>query len=223
MRYFLFIFLFSSQLFSFSLHERFKKATPGDFVVLAHQKQLMLLLVVEQKDNKLVIEEITGPNTIQKTYGNDWKKWLSEGALEHTSWDKTTLDLEKQSTLSKDLAFLSTLLYLPLEQVLEKDRKRAGPEPASGEMDFRYLWQPKIVVEGKEESVTTTVWKTIWPEDTSDLSGRHVLIYLAADPALPYFPYWTEVKGALGSVKIRVIDSGKSLTYGKTANATDCS
>jgi hypothetical protein len=227
---FLLCFLFLPlQGFALTLGDEFKKAEIGDFVVFEHQKLITLLRIAEKDEKTLGIEEITAPrNTIDpKTIS--WKDWVSKGAEHHTSWIVTNFDPQTykvQSTISIDshepvdtaalFQFLPTLLNLELRNVPQDERKRIGPPPMGDEPDFRKLWLPQVVFEGKIIHPEFQVCTTKWPADGSELTGKTIYLYIPhSKECLSYFPYWVEVSGKFHNVKLRVIDSGKNLTFSR--------
>lgn len=90
-----------------------------------------------------------------------------------------------------------------------------GPRPPEGARDTRRYWAPKMVYEGEVVfDLKFEAWKTRWPRDCTEMSGKTITAYLPEEgqrkyPA--YFPYWLEIQGMLGKAKVRIIDSGKGL------------
>lgn len=201
-------------------------AQTGDYIVVSANKTLTLLLVHGRKEPILTIEEVAVPE-IKKPSNMDWKSWIQNGAPNHCSWVMYDIDLKTGQMLryysfSKknwfDIPeadnFLSKLLNLKFAKIPDAARKRIGPPKVRSGPDLRAVWQPKMIVGGKAiEGVSFEAWKTKWPRDNSDLSGRNIEVYLPADskqyPA--YFPYWLQISGMVGNAKIRIIDSGNKL------------
>jgi hypothetical protein len=109
--------------------------------------------------------------------------------------------------------FLSKLLNLKLVKTPEQARKKVGPKPVSGP-DWRPIWQPQMIVDGKRiKGVSFDAWRTRWPRDGGDLSGKTIEVYLPQDSQRypSYFPYWLQISGMVGKAKLRIIDSGSQL------------
>jgi hypothetical protein len=205
-----------------ALKDNLRKTKAGDFIVAAQGKMISLLRVGENKGGKLILDEISAPATFTPP---SWRDWVIEGAPGHCSWVLYRIDLESGKIesaysytrgtyfqVSDAENFLGTLLTLNLEPVPDRNRKMVGPPPTGGP-DFRKVWQPKLVVDGKTiPNVPFTAWNTHWPKDGSELSGRHIIIYLPDSTLYPaYFPHWLEIAGFIGKAKVRIIDSGENL------------
>lgn len=193
-------------------------AAVGDFIVYAYKQQMTFLRIAKVEDDTVMFEEISGPRREEI----NWSEWLKNKAPGHTSWTLTTLkkgetssifSIDERRFLPKGDSFqlLPTLLKLTLEPVDASNRKRVGPEPLAGEVDFRPLWLPKIIFEGKEIHPPITVFHVLWPRDASELSQKPFDLYFAAKPALTYLPYWIEIHASISKIKIEAIDSGKEL------------
>lgn len=211
---------------SIILREQIQKAKAGDFVVLSQGKNNVLLHINHKDNHDVFIEEITIPVALMNHVHN-WKTWIYEGAYHHTSWilykiNLSNGNLEKAYSVTKNSWidpsngswFLPTLLKLKMNEVSEEKRSKVGLAPIGGSPDFREVWNPKVFFEGKEVSkVKFNAYKTSWPQDNSELSGKIIEVYLPAEKgAYPsYLPYWIQVKGNIGRVAVRVIDSGVDL------------
>ncbi|MDB6081547.1 MAG: hypothetical protein JWO53_819 [Chlamydiia bacterium] len=207
-----------------TLGSRFQKAEAGDFVVVEQGKLMTLFHVMETHNNEIFIEEITAPLTKIAS----WQEWLNEEAPHYSSWTQTRVDLTTGKLISlfsrshgewiqSDalFSFLPTLLQLKFIKVPLDERKKVGPAPIAGEEERRKLWLPKIFVNGKEVPNDCDVFQVKWPKDGSELSEKTLSLYLPKQEGkgLSYFPYWIEIAGKLGKVKLRVIDSGKGLLF----------
>lgn len=208
-------------LFAKDLQKEIHKAEIGDFVVYAYKQQVTLLRVAEINESELAVEEIS----IQDPEVKNWQQWLSNGAPNHSSWTISCIDSKKgtiHSIFNVDekaytstpatFQFLPILLTSSLQPIALSERKYIGPEPMAGEMDFRSLWLPKIIFEGKERKPRIGAFRFVWPDDDSELSGKRLDIYIPEDEAITYLPYWIELNAGLNKIKISVIDSGKKLT-----------
>jgi len=226
--FFLTFFLFVQfSCFGHTLSEAFTKAEVGDFVVFAEQKHLTLFRIAASTEDEIAIEEITIPASLIDLTAVSWKKWLEEEAPHYSSWTVTRFE-KKSGTLISCLSkvnhewienkplfvFLPTLFQLPLVPVPKDEQKRIGPAPMAGEIDRRKLWVPKVIVNGKEllPPPPFEVYRTKWPKDGGELSEKTIYLYFpVSKEALSYFPYWVEIVGIVGKVKLRVVDSGKGL------------
>lgn len=212
------------------LKDRLSQARPGDFIVVCANRTNTLMHIYGTQGNILTVEEITIPSKRMRTQNLNWKDWVEKGAPNHTSWVMYDVDMQtgqmlhyysfsKQGWFDIPEAdnFLFKLLNLQFVQVSPQERKKVGLPPVSGP-DFRAYWQPRMVFNGQViPGVIFDAWKTKWPKDGSDLSGRIIEAYLPHDSqSYPsYFPYWLQISGALGKAKIRIIDSGTDLNSPK--------
>lgn len=209
------------------LRDNLQRAHQGDYVVTAQGKTYTVLHIFEKKNDLLTIEEISAPSGRLRQHNTYWKNWIKQGAPGHTSWIMYTIDLKNGKMLeyysltknawydtSKTDSFLTTLLNLPLEQVPYQDRRKVGLPPLPGLSDKRSLWQPQMIVEGKEIiGVPFDAWRTVWPKDGSDLSGKTIEVFTPQNSQKypSYFPYWLQISGLIGKAKIRIIDSGSNM------------
>lgn len=212
------------------LRDNLQQAKPGDYLVMSSNKTYTLMHMRSKQGNILTIEEIAVP---EKRYpsGMNWKEWVQQQAPGNTSWVMYDIDLQTGQMLRYysftkqgwfEIAeadnFLSKLLNLKWHRIPLDARKKVGPKPFSGP-DFRPLWQPRMVVEGRLiKGVPFEAWQTKWPRDNSDLSGKTIEIYLPQDNQCypSYFPYWLQINGVIGKAKIRLIDSGNGLKSPKS-------
>ncbi len=209
----------------FFLKDNMQKAQPGDYLVVSSNKTQTLMHIYDKQNQVLTIEEIAVPEG-RGPEQNNWKDWVQQLAPGNTTWVMYDIDLRTGQMLRyysftkkgwyeipEADNFLSKLLNLRLSKISDTIRKRVGPKPFSGP-DWRPLWQPRMVVEGHTiKGVNFEAWRTKWPRDGGDLSGKTIEIYLPQDSQLypAYFPYWLQINGAIGKAKIRVIDSGSQL------------
>jgi hypothetical protein len=216
------VYLLSLLLFNTAtaaLLDNLQQAQKGDYIVTAQGKNLTLLHIYDRQDKRLTIEEITAPSKPVQASFCSWKLWVQQRAPYNTSWVIYVVDLNTGKMLSyfsltrnawMDIHqadnFLTTLLNLNLQPILPKNRKKIG--------NSRKLWQPRMVTEGQEiPGVEFDAWRTTWPKDQTELSGKTVDVYLPQQSAKypSYFPYWLEISGFVGNAKIRIIDSGKGM------------
>ncbi len=210
------------------LRDNLKRAQPGDYLVTAQNKNYTILLIRSKDTDYLGIEEITVPSTRVNTKACSWRRWIESGAQGSTSWVLYHIYLPTgtiQQTFSftrnewvnipQSQNFLSTLLNLNLTKIPDSERKRVGPPPSSDSPDKRLTWQPPLISDGQTiTGVTFDGWRTRWPKDSSELSGRLIEVYLPtnSDKYPAYFPYWLQVTGIVGKAKVRIVDSGSRIT-----------
>jgi hypothetical protein len=206
------------------LKENLKRAKVGDYLVSAQNKNYTVLLARSKDATSLTFEEITVPMKRIAEKGFSWKRWIEGGAHGHTcrvlyAIDLTTGTMQRAYSYTKNewtsipqsQNFLATLLNLRLKMVPLTERKKVGPLPLPDSPDRRSLWQPKVIVNGQVvDGVIFDVWKTQWPKDGTDLSGKAIEIYVPKENEKypSYFPYWLQVNGMVGKAKMRIVDTG---------------
>jgi hypothetical protein len=227
LNFFLICFFWANTLLGINtLLENLNKTAVGDFVVTAQGKNYTLFHIYNKSPSTLTIEEVTVPSCYT-CQGQSWKAWMAKGAPSHTSWLLYTINLsngaiEKTFSVNRNewvqlpanAHFLPTLLNLKLQPIPISERRKAGAPPSSGSPDFRKLWQPKMVVEGQVvKGVPFDGWYTIWPKDGSELSLKAIELYIPSENSKypSYFPYWIQVRGAVGKATLYIIDSGSQL------------
>jgi hypothetical protein len=228
----IFLLILPMYAYSLTLTEKLREAAPGDYLVTNQDRTLTLLLIAERNDERIVLQEISAPETRRCT---NWAQWLAAKAPGHTAWNGYLISLEtgrieraysysKQGWL--DLRgcdhFFSTLLRLPLTPVAEAERRRVGRPGRSGS-DQRPVWQPALVFEGQRVSgARFDAYSACWPRDGTPIAGREIILYLPAERgSYPrYFPYWTDIKGTLKEFHLRVVDSGRGLSSPKPSLLT---
>ncbi|MEI8365136.1 MAG: hypothetical protein WCF65_01840 [Parachlamydiaceae bacterium] len=209
------------------LRENLKRAQPGDYLVTAQNKNYTTLLIRSKTEETLSIEEITIPMARISQEGFSWRQWVQQGAPGHTCWIMYTIHLSSGTmqktfsftrnewvTIPEAQNFFSTLLNLRLKLVDENERKKVGVPRSSDTVDRRRLWQPALVVDGKVvPEVYFDAWRTRWPSDNSELSGKIIEVYIPKenDKFPSYFPYWLQISGIVGNAKVRIVDSGSDL------------
>lgn len=224
----LFGLLFISSLFGNKiLYENFLKTEPGDFIVVSQNKAFTLLMIYAKEGSVFTVEEATIPSNRTSSHFVSWRNWYEEGAPGATCWVRYQFDINSNQiteaysftqrgrvTLSKSDNILTQLIHLDFRPIPLSERKRAGQATLLNIGDRRPIWQPRLIVDGRQiEGAFFDGWKACWPRDNSDLSGKVMEVYLPSnqDLAPSYFPYCLEIQGMLGSAKIRVIDSGKKI------------
>ena len=207
------------------LRNNLKLARTGDFIVTTQNKTYTVLLINHITDQEIAIEEITTPTNCINLSGFSWKNWIAEKGPGHTAWvryvvDTTSGQMKEYFSFTKNSwytvpegeNFLSTLLNLKLHKVSIAERKKVGPPPPRKAPDNRPYWQPKMIFEGKViPGVMFDAWRTFWPKDSSELSGKIIEVYVPQNPGTypAYFPYWLQVSGIVGKAKVHIIDSGR--------------
>jgi hypothetical protein len=204
-----------------SLSEKFKSAEEGDYVAIQSGKMIHLIILRSITDHSWVFEEISVPESKKIA---SWPEWIRKRALGHTSWSMLEIDRKTSQVLecysftkeahiqiSQKESLIANLLHLPLSKIPREKQRKIGPEPMEGESDFRKIWTPPLIFEGKKiSSPRFDVFKTHWPIDESELSGRDILLYFD-QTSHTQFPYWIQVETSHFTGNFRVIDSGKHL------------
>lgn len=214
------------------LIERMQATQVGDYIVTAMDNNYTVLIIRSNipSDHRLSFEEISVPASriaLNTPTWRGWRQWIEAGAQGNTSWLVYTIDTARGETvqlyscnqqralpITSTNQFLSKLLHLSFERLPKKDTKRIGPPPPQGSNDSRRHWSPQMIYEGKVISnVAFQAWKTRWPNDGGELSGKVITVYTPkiSNDYPAYFPYWLEVQGLVGKAKIRIVDSGRGL------------
>lgn len=209
---------------AFTLKDNLQQAIPGDFLVIAANKTITFMHIYEKQNGVLIVEEIAVPEG-RKPQQMSWREWVQQEAPGNTSWVMYEIDLPtgrmlryysftKQGwfEIAEADNFLSKMLNLRLSRMPDKDRKKVGTKIFATD-DSRF-WQPSLVVDGTIiRGIKFDAWRTRWPKDNTDLSGKIIDLYLPQDKqAYPsYFPYWLQINGTVGRAKVRIIDSGSQL------------
>lgn len=210
------------------LRNNLSKARKGDYLVTAQYKNYTILIIRNKDDTQLDIDEITLPMAKKPNNKSfSWRTWVQNGAPGNTCWViysihqpsgtiQNTFSFTRNEwiTIPQSQNFLSTLLNLSLKQIPANERKRVGPPPASDSTDRRPIWHPQMIVDGVPlKGVLFDAWRTRWPKDNSELSGRVIEVFVPKDSERypTYFPYWLQINGMVGKAKVRIIDSGKDL------------
>jgi hypothetical protein len=208
----------------FHLKERLEKAKSGDYIVTEANKMVTLLAVRSNPSHTVILEEISAPLSNLKKMPSSWAEWVKAKAPGHTSWSMVEIDLQNGKILecysfsrsawiqvSQNESLLATLFNLPLKTIAADKRKRIGPPPLNDESDFRKVWNPPLIFEGKKvENAHFDVYETTWPKDGSELSNQEVSLYFDQEKRFP-FPFWVQVDTSHATAALRTIDSGKNL------------
>lgn len=211
------------------LRNNLTKARQGDYLVTAQHKNYSILIIRSKDNTQLAIDEITLPMALKPNDKNfSWRKWVENGALGNTCWLMYSINLpggtiqntfsltrNEWVTIPQSQNFLSVLLNLSLKKIPKNERKKVGPPPSSDSIDRRPIWQPQMIVDGIPlKGVLFEAWRTRWPKDNSELSGRVIEVFLPTDSERypTYFPYWLQINGMVGKAKVRIIDSGNNLS-----------
>lgn len=209
------------------LRENLEKAHPGDYIVTSINKNLTLMHIASKKEQQLLIEEIAVSESCRPL---NWQQWINQDAPGHNHWVLYEIDLQSGQMgkyysftkknwfeITEADNFLSKLLNLQFSKISDSERRKIGPAPISG-TDLRPLWQPPMIVNGKQiRGVHFEAWKTRWPRDGGDLSGKVIEVYLPKENDLypAYFPYWLKIYGTVGAARVRIVDSGNNLNSPK--------
>lgn len=211
------------------LLDRLQRAEVGDYIVTAVDHTYTVLIIKEKHEHQISVEEITIPSARLQNprfRWTGWRNWVETGAPGNTNWVMYTIHDSGQVreyfsytnnawvNMSTVDNFLSKLLNLRLIRLPNRDMRRVGPPPAEGQTDNRRYWAPQMTYEGRPiYNIAFEAWRTRWPKDGTDLSGKSITVYVPEDDKRypSYFPYWLEIQGLFGKAKIRIIDSGRQL------------
>jgi len=209
------------------LIDNLRKAKAGDYIVTAQNKSYSLLHIASKQSDRIAVEEISiaAPKYPK---GLPWHKWVADGAQNYSSWVVYHIDLQSGQSLATYALtrqgwmpiahrnnILYTLLNLQLSKIPHEQRRRVGAGFTFTPRDKRPLWQPVATHEGASiNGLHFEGWKTRWPKDGSDLSDMVIEAYIPAEEtAIPnYFPYWLQISGSIVCAKIRIVDTGSSLS-----------
>ncbi len=208
----------------FRLKERVEKGKVGDYVVTEANKMVTLLAIRSISPQTVLLEEISAPLQNLKNRPASWAEWVKKKAPGHTSWSMMEIDLQSGQLiecysfsrsawlqLSPKENLFATLLHLPMRSVPLENRRKIGPPPITGEPDFRKIWTPPLVCEGKKiQNADFDVYQTIWPEDGTELSGQQVCLYFDQQKQCP-LPFWIQVETSHATAALRTIDWGRNL------------
>ena len=221
--FFLFLLLIPLSLFSSDLvlRENIKEAQNGDYVVISHNKSIVLFHILDNQGDRVKVEEISVSKSQIDFKNISWIKWIEDGADGHNAWITYNIDLidgkvEDCFSVSRQgwvdaigyESFMPTLLGLSFKEVPDNERRRVGQQYG---VDRRSLWQPRLIYNGVQvRDAKFDVWRATWPKDGSDLADKVIEIYLPQDKKyIGYFPHWLQISNAFGKVYLRVVDSGK--------------
>lgn len=214
--------LITSQLcFGLTLKDRFDHAAIGDYLVTEQDRNFCLLFVRELNQDVLIIDEMTFHEKDLPKNFNTWRhadfkgayplSWVSfqfdrkTGSLEeaYSFHEKTWLEFKEEDI------FLKGLLNLEMTQLDDRERKKIGPTPTSGEPDLRKSWNPPLTLSGtKYTKPSYEVFKGRWPHDATLLSKCHIEMYFSKnDSSLP-FPTWIEINNGHIAFKLKGVDAG---------------
>ena len=193
--------LFCFVLCSFTVQERIEeKGRSGDIVVL---EQASTVYILKLSKDPLSLFIVKAPKQLlERTKKTSWIEWLKEG----TDGASDTL-LTRLSDLPTHFPELSALLALDWKELLPTSRKKKGSQPLAGEIDFRPLWNPKVIVEGKSLSnCPSLACEAFWPKDGSETAGKRIVAYFPeCEGVVLWFPYWVDLPGIKAS--LFVLDS----------------
>ncbi len=197
---------------------RLEKGAPGNYIVSQQDKNYSLLRIRERTEKRLVLEEITAPESLLDLSSLVWTKWLAQGAPGHSSWVLYEIDLatgkllecysvSQKGWLTLDQPILPKMLGLPLTPTPQDKRRRIGPAPQRDENDTRALWFPPLIFDGKKvQKPTMEVFETRWPDDNSQLAACRLELYFL--PNFP-FPFWLETSNGHYTLKVKSIECGR--------------
>ncbi len=219
------IFIFDS-LSALTFKDKLLTGMKGDYIITEQNKFCSLIRIHSISIEKLVIEEISFP---QSSLPKDLNKWLEGGAKGNTSWsfieiNPNTSALTSHFSFTKnawlvpnpDDSFFLKILDMPFSPILESQRRKIGPPPKEG-ADTRKIWNPSLIFQGKKiQSPEFSAYRIEMPKDGSILSGKRIELFFNKNDETFPFPLWGQITDdSNAALKFRVIDSGKNLSSPK--------
>lgn len=214
--------LATHSLFAFSLQDKFEQAKVGSYIITEQNELVSLLHLHSKKENKLLFEEISIP--LHQSKKINWNEWVQSGSPGHTSWILYEVDTEKKCvtecySLTRKAwiptdemdAFLIPLISLQLDFLSEGDRLQKGATARPGKVSSSPWGPPQVKCGEKIKDPEYDVYTARWPQDSTDLSGKQIVLYFdKKEEAFP-FPYWLQARDGAVKFKIRALDSGSDL------------
>ena len=204
-RFFFIVSLLCSTSYGFTAGSRLGLAHQGDMYVYDARSSIRIIGLTSIEPHKIRIRHVLATkDVLEREAFDSWSSWYEQGSPGSAEDALYIIDTRKFEVLGSgsSASWLSSLLNLQLTPLDPERRRKAGPPPASGEQDFRPIWNPKLIVEGISTPVTCAAFSTTWPDDGSDLANRELVVYCAEGHP---FPLWVET--ADSSHHIRLIDS----------------
>lgn len=183
----------------------------GDEVVFDFHQSITVVGVADAGQNSVTLRIVTATkDVLSREDHSSWLRWYQEGAPGALSNETLVLATDHLEVIdSRDRqksAWLLTLLGLELTKIPDTQRRRAGPAPASGEIDLRPPFTPKIIVDSQPVEAKSMAFSATWPDDGSDLASMPLILYFPqSHKAVQAFPYWIE--SPQSSYHVAVIDS----------------
>jgi len=209
MKYIFFFLFLCSSLSADPLHHRFAALKEKEVIVLDCHRSIWIICATKISPTQIHFQLLSATkDMLDRTAYEDWISWYEDGAPSSQSKEELIAPNNSYTDLEilPKARWLTTLWNLTLTPLSLFTRKRAGPKPHKGEHDFRPIWHPPIIVQGKRVETKSDAFFVQWPKDSSDLSGHKLILYFP-ESELPSqaFPYWIESEH--GAYHIRVIDS----------------
>ncbi len=219
-------FFFTSSLTALCLKDKIVQGKVGDYIITEQNHFCSLIRIHTLEFPRLIIEEISFP---ESTKPKEVQDWISSGSKGHTSWSlieinllKTSLEtcfsFTKNAWLSQgaDDSFLLKILDIPFFPIAEHERRKIGHASSEG-IDARKIWNPPLIINGKRDSSAQfSPFRLNYPKDGSLLSGKRIELYFNNSNHNFPFPYWGQITDASdAALKFRVIDSGRNLSSPK--------
>jgi len=193
-----------------SILNRLDSLQIGDRLVLELPQSICVIGVTKTSPIHLRVASAT-KDVLVRQEKESWITWFEEGADDAIRVDSMIIEGKNISSSIEQTSWLRTLLNLELTPLPKVYRKRAGPRPHTGEHDLRPIWQPKIIVDRQSISSTSDAFTAIWPDDSSPLANRPLILYFPlSDKAVQALPYWIE--SPTSSYHVTVIDSSHPCT-----------
>lgn len=180
---------------------------PGDLFVYDARSTIRVIHVQDVTPQEVQLLLLTAtPDLLDREGYDSWISWFDHGYPEAASKERVRITLHPFGVECSDNvhSWIVSLLQLQLTPIPSDQRRRAGPRPLPGELDFRPIWNPSLVVDGVATPTVCSAYSTLWPHDGSEIANKTLYMYFT--DSIP-FPVWIET--ADSAHHIRLIDSHK--------------
>jgi hypothetical protein len=183
-----------------------------------------LLYVQGYENHRLILQELSIPESLVNPKTMDWEEWMRASAPGHTSWLLFEIDLqdgalqESYDVSKKEWLYLQAedhllvkLLHLPMRRLSDQERRRIGPAPLAGDPDNRAVWNPPQVFEHSTGKSHTSAWRAVWPPAQSLLAGCSLDLYYDTRQSDFPFPISIDIQSPHYRAHLHVVKAGKRL------------
>jgi hypothetical protein len=195
--------------------KEFDHLQEGSRILYELPQSIVSIHVSKKTSTELVLDVASATKDILSRENlSSWLEWSELDTPAASIKERIIIELPEGRIIQKpknpSYFWLTTLFSLDGTNIPSYERKKAGPTPMPGERDNRPVWQPRIIVGGKRIETNSSAYRIVWPDDSSFLAKREIILYFPLSPeAVKAFPYWIESPSS--SYKIFVVDSKKPL------------